>query len=395
MTDITSHSWPVFGSADGKSPVGTQLTCTIRCVDPLAHSLFGAAMAKTRLGRDRALALPVALLAANVPDVDVLAYAQSADTALWLRRGWTHGPLGLLLLPALVAGLVLLVARIRGPARSSPDPRRLMLVAYLAAVSHPLLDWLNTYGVRLLMPFDERWYYGDALFIVDPWMWMLLGASVFLAHGSRPATSLAWLALAAATTALIFVAAEHWAGRAVWAGGILAAAVAKWRAWPARPAPAARAELHRAAVLAYAGAMTLGARAAAAQVRAAASELGLAPVERLMVGPLPLTPLRRDVVLATRDEIRVGHFDWLGRPRVVFDEWRASPAGANEVERRALADPCIRGFVNWARFPYAETQAEDGDVRVDLIDARYSRMARSGFGSASVVVPAAPADTSP
>ncbi len=30
------------------------------------------------------------------------------------------------------------------------------------------MDWLNSYGVRLLMPFSNRWFYGDALYIVDP-----------------------------------------------------------------------------------------------------------------------------------------------------------------------------------------------------------------------------------
>ena len=34
-------------------------------------------------------------------------------------------------------------------------------------LGQPLLDWLNTYGVRFLMPFDGTWFYGDALFIID------------------------------------------------------------------------------------------------------------------------------------------------------------------------------------------------------------------------------------
>jgi len=36
---------------------------------------------------------------------------------------------------------------------------------------HPTLDWLNTYGMRWLMPFSGRWFYGDAVFIVDPGCW--------------------------------------------------------------------------------------------------------------------------------------------------------------------------------------------------------------------------------
>ena len=60
--------------------------------------------------------------------------------------------------------------------------RSLLLLSYLGVLSHVALDWLNTYGVRLLMPFDGRWFYGDTLFIIDPWLWLTLGVGVWLAR---------------------------------------------------------------------------------------------------------------------------------------------------------------------------------------------------------------------
>ena len=42
------------------------------------------------------------------------------------------------------------------------------------------MDWLNSYGVRLLMPFSDRWFYGDALYIVDPLLYLLFGAAIVL-----------------------------------------------------------------------------------------------------------------------------------------------------------------------------------------------------------------------
>ena len=57
----------------------------------------------------------------------------------------------------------------------------LLLCAYVGTLSHPALDWLNSYGIRLLMPFSERWFYGDALYIVDPIMYVVLGAGWWLA----------------------------------------------------------------------------------------------------------------------------------------------------------------------------------------------------------------------
>ena len=50
----------------------------------------------------------------------------------------------------------------------------LFFAAYLAALSHPLLDLMNTYGTRVLDPFSSRWFYGDTLFIMDPWIWIAL-----------------------------------------------------------------------------------------------------------------------------------------------------------------------------------------------------------------------------
>ena len=67
-------------------------------MDPLAHTLLGAALARTKLGRERPLAMPVLVLAANAPDIDVIAYFWSSDTALAFRRGPTHGPIGLAVL---------------------------------------------------------------------------------------------------------------------------------------------------------------------------------------------------------------------------------------------------------------------------------------------------------
>ena len=58
-------------------------------------------------------------------------------------------------------------------------------LAALGVVTHPVLDWLNNYGMRWLMPFDGRWFYGDALFIIDPWVWLVLGGSLFLMHARR------------------------------------------------------------------------------------------------------------------------------------------------------------------------------------------------------------------
>ena len=51
----------------------------------------------------------------------------------------------------------------------------LFLLAFIGCLTHPALDWLNVYGVRLLEPFSSQWFYGDTLFIIDVWLWALMG----------------------------------------------------------------------------------------------------------------------------------------------------------------------------------------------------------------------------
>ena len=95
------------------------------------------------------------MIAANLPDIDVLAFATGIPSVA-LRRGWTHGVLAQALLPVLLTAAVVAVARWRAP-RSGEAPARagaLLLLGYVGVLSHVAMDWLNNYGVRLLMPFS-------------------------------------------------------------------------------------------------------------------------------------------------------------------------------------------------------------------------------------------------
>src|SRR6185503_2619024 len=136
-------------------------------MDNLAHSLAGAALGYAGLKQRTGLGLLTLVIAANIPDVD--AAAMLVGKHLIWRRGWTHGPVGVLLFPPLIAAAVLGFDRLqirRGTRPADRPPVRfgpLLLLATIGAISHPLLDLLNTYGLRLLMPFSERWFYGDAV----------------------------------------------------------------------------------------------------------------------------------------------------------------------------------------------------------------------------------------
>lgn len=174
-------------------------------MDPLTHTFVGASLAQTRFGRVRQ-GTATLVIGTNLPDIDAATYFLDSQLSLGFRRGWTHGILALALMPALLGWVMHLVDlfRCRRDTAATPVSQgRLMALAYVSVLTHPALDWLNTYGVRLLMPFDGRWFYGDSLFIIDPWVWLLLGTVTVLAHSGSPARIAGWIALGALTTVLI------------------------------------------------------------------------------------------------------------------------------------------------------------------------------------------------
>lgn len=357
-------------------------------MDPLTHSLLGAAIAKTGPFRARPMATMTLVLAANSADVDGLTYLADADLALGFRRGWTHGPVGLVVLPLVVTALVVAWGRFRSRNRAElprPGWKSTLLLSYVGAASHPLLDWLNTYGVRFLMPFDGTWFYGDAVFIVDPWIWLLLGGAVFLAPSSGRRRTVGWTVLAVSTTALMLVAlpAELWLARGLWCLALVGIAGLALRFRSAPEIFRSVASISLGLFVVYCLAMVGLSRGARTHVFAS-----LAPELResssVMVGPRLATPFTKEVVVRTPNGYRVGEFEWLGARRFEpsDESWRL-PEGSPAVEA-ALADPCIRGFVGWARFPVVRVQKVGDGFDVELFDLRYARQGRASFGSASV-----------
>ncbi len=131
-------------------------------------------MGRAGLNRKTALATLTLTLAAEAPDLDVLAGFRGRAFGFAHHRGFTHSFVGILLDAALVVGFVYLVWRIRGRRTKDPNlpPRFGLLFFYacLAGLSHILLDFTNNYGVRPFWPFSEKWYSWDIVFIVEPVM---------------------------------------------------------------------------------------------------------------------------------------------------------------------------------------------------------------------------------
>lgn len=156
-------------------------------MDNLTHSLVGALLGQLGLKRRSGLAMPTLIISANIPDIDA-GCTVLGMVSLAMRRGVTHGPVAMLLLPLVLTGAMIAFDRwqerrgTRPPGRAPLRPGWLLALAYIGCLSHPFFDWLNSYGIRLLEPFSHRWFYGDALFIVDPWLLAMLIAGVWLSR---------------------------------------------------------------------------------------------------------------------------------------------------------------------------------------------------------------------
>jgi inner membrane protein len=321
-------------------------------VDPVCHTLVGAAMGAGGLRRRTALAVPTLVLGANLPDIDALAYFGGPGADLAWRRGWTHGVLALVLLPLLLTGGMLLLdrglRRLRNASLpSSVVPSQILLLSVLSILTHPLLDFLNTYGVRWLMPLSGRWFYGDTLFIVDPWLWLALGAGVFLSRRRRGAFKFEDESPRAARIALL-------------AAGLY--------------------------IVAMAGS-SVAARSIARRELTARSS---APVGRIMVSPVLANPLARLVVAEQGDRYWTGKFRWWWRPHLQAASFESYPRTrpADPAVGIAAATPLGRRFLGWARFPAFEVDRVDatGSTVVHIFDVRYARRPGVRFGAVSISV---------
>jgi inner membrane protein len=294
-------------------------------VDNLTHSLVGALIGQAGLKRKTALAMPTLIIAANLPDIDAAClFWLPGVEHLGFRRGITHGPLAMVLLPVLLWAAMLAWdcwRRRSDNTRPTAHSGWLLALAYIGTLSHPALDWLNTYGVRLLMPFSDQWFYGDSIFIIDLWMWIGLGGALWASRRAERGAKPEWPRIAGVALA---VAAAY-----VFANGVMTG-LAEQRVGNA--------------------------------LRAAGIAQPL-----VVASPPPLTFWERDVFW--RDARLYGQTKispWgeadLGVPGVPHNgsDPRLRTAAATNGEARA--------FLRWSRMPVAEFS---GDGRMTLTDQRY------------------------
>jgi len=208
-------------------------------MDGLTHSLVGLTSAKAGLERLSPYTAAACILSANAPDIDVVSgFFGGRWVLLQHHRGITHSILGTLalgiLIPSILFGVERAVASWR---KQSPKIRYrgLLVASLIAAATHPLMDWTNNYGVRPLLPWNGRWFYGDLVFIVDPYLILILGTAAFLLTSNRRWKIVIWSLLALVFTIVVVgVSPQRAAGigglkvaRVIWITGVVVLALAR------------------------------------------------------------------------------------------------------------------------------------------------------------------------
>lgn len=314
-------------------------------MDNLTHSMAGWALGQAGLKTRTRKGLAALILGANMPDIDVF-FGWAPWEPLAIHRGFTHGLVGgVLVMPPLLAALLWLLDRWqvrRGAHFRSGLAMRfgwLVVLSYLGAVTHPLLDLLTTYSVQLFSPLSDLWFHADALFIIDPWLWLLLAVAIAVSRRRE--------------------------GRA---GG-------DWR----RPAQAALA-----VAFFYIGLNLLITDRANAGVDALDSR-----AEAVFASPPPFRALQRNLVWRSGGCYRRAHYDPLRgfRAEAGCEAHALDHPAVSEALRR---EPSLLKFLKWSILPQATVIRERCAFKVTIGDARYGPAGRSRLARATMVPIVAP-----
>ena len=183
-------------------------------MDPITHFLTGACLGRSGFNRKTAYATLAMMLAAEAPDIDMVGFLGGPVAGFMHHRGITHTLVGAPFMALAVTGVVWCVAawggRSRRPSRfrgGVVDPasdeaaakadqsstetaakRRqppirwfwIWLLALIADLSHLLLDYTNSYGLRPFFPFDTHWYSWSIVPIFSPVMFAMLALGLLV-----------------------------------------------------------------------------------------------------------------------------------------------------------------------------------------------------------------------
>ena len=273
------------------------------------HTFVGLALARTAPNGWLRHAAITAVIASNLPDIDLISGIPGTPSYMQYHRGITHSLIGVPVLSLIVAAAMYWF---------SGSFWKTFLIAFAAMTTHPLLDFANNYGWRPFLPFDGTWYYGDTLSIIDPYLDLILLTGILTGQYFR-------------------------SFRQAFAWGCIVLAIAYI---------GLRVDLHNEARIQL--------------NRFAATIPG---IERSAVLPQMVNPFIWDGILETERDIlkvRISALDGVG-PALA----RRPRGHTSEIITRAASTVSAIAFSGFARFPVTRIEGGQFGYRVTFLDFRY------------------------
>lgn len=177
-------------------------------MDSVSQIALGAAVTVAVMGRRTALwkAAAWGAVCGTLPDLDVLVDHGDALSNMVLHRADSHALFWLTLAAPLFGAAMAWLQHER------QHRHRWVLAAWLALITHPLLDFMTIYGTQLLRPFSAEPLGLGSIFVIDPLytLPLLIGTGIAL-RGRQAALrwNAAGLLLSSAYLAWGFAAQQH------------------------------------------------------------------------------------------------------------------------------------------------------------------------------------------
>lgn len=133
-------------------------------MDSLTHIVLGAAIGEGTLGKQAGKkAMLWGAVLATAPDADVLigAFMNDLDKMIF-HRGLTHSFFFIALVSPLYGWLISKLSK------ATVNWKQWTLLAFLAQITHALLDSLTSYGTQILMPFSSKAVAVSTISVIDP-----------------------------------------------------------------------------------------------------------------------------------------------------------------------------------------------------------------------------------
>ena len=143
-------------------------------MDPVTHLIVNTGLYTAISDKGLALDSPEFLAAsagALIPDGDAFLQIFGDIPYLKNHRGMSHSLLGGLILSGVI-GLFFSVL-------FSHNLITLWAYGFLGVASHLLLDWCNSYGIKLLWPLSKKMYTGNVLVVIEPVLILLSFIMIF------------------------------------------------------------------------------------------------------------------------------------------------------------------------------------------------------------------------